>query len=137
MTTESLPAGVTEPPDWLGTRPLPVTDAGFGEVQPTPPALVDRRFTTEDVLVPPEDGEFAATIEPVPEEVAARSTWHEGCPVTLDDLRYVSVSFRGFDQRPHTGELIIGPSMRRRSWGLRDPVGHALPDRGDADHLCR
>jgi hypothetical protein len=108
VTTESLPAGVTEPPDWLGTRPLPATEAGFGEVQPTPPALVDRRFTTEDVLGPPEDGEFVATIDPVPEEGAARSTWNEGCPVALDDLRYVTVSFRGFDERPHTGELIVG-----------------------------
>ncbi len=40
---------------------------------------------------------------PVPDDVAARSTWYDGCPVSLDDLRYVTVSFWGFDQRPHTG----------------------------------
>ncbi len=117
-TTEPLPAGVTEPPDWLGTRPLPVTEAGFGEVQPTPPELVDRRFTTEDVLAPPGDGEFVATIDPVPEEVAARSTWHEGCPVALDDLRYVTVSFRGFDQRAHTGEIIISADYAEEVVGV-------------------
>ena len=35
------------------------------------------------------------------------TTWRPGCPVGLDDLRYVTVSFRGFDGRPHTGELVV------------------------------
>lgn len=34
-------------------------------------------------------------------------TWRPRCPVGLDDLRYVRVSFWGFDDRPHTGELIV------------------------------
>ena len=43
----------------------------------------------------------------MPADVAARSTWQEGCPVTLDELRYVTVSFWGFDDEAHTGELIV------------------------------
>ena len=35
------------------------------------------------------------------------ATWRPGCPVGLDDLRYVTVSFRGFDGRAHTGELVV------------------------------
>jgi hypothetical protein len=35
------------------------------------------------------------------------ATWKPGCPVGLADLRYVTVSFRGFDGRPHTGELVV------------------------------
>jgi hypothetical protein len=41
----------------------------------------------------------------------ARSTWRPGCPVALGDLRYVTVGFWGFDQRPHTGELIVAASV--------------------------
>jgi hypothetical protein len=156
-TTQPLPPGVTDPPDWLGTRPLPVTEAGFGEIQPTPPALVDRRFTTDDALAPPEDGEFIATIDPVPEEVAVRSTWHAGCPVALADLRYVTASFRGFDQRPHTGEMIVSADYAEEIvgvlealWGLRYPIEEMrvtsaeeldLPPTGDGNNtesfVCR
>ena len=74
---------------------------------PTPPELDPRRLPTVDALPPPADGAFHATVEPVPAAVAARSTWHEACPVSLDELRYVTVTFRGFDDLPHTGELLV------------------------------
>jgi hypothetical protein len=35
------------------------------------------------------------------------TTWRPGCPVGRADLRYVTVSFVGFDGRPHTGELVV------------------------------
>jgi hypothetical protein len=58
--------------------------------------------------LPDPDGEaFAAVVEPLPPEVLARSTWHESCPVTADELRYVTMSFWGFDGRAHTGEMIV------------------------------
>ncbi|HSH23112.1 MAG TPA: M15 family metallopeptidase, partial [Acidimicrobiales bacterium] len=94
-------------PDWLGTRPLPLGPDGFGEVQPTPAELRDRRLATPDILAPPPDATFVATVEPVPDEVADRSTWDPACPVGLGDLRYVTVSFWGFDGRPHRGELLL------------------------------
>ena len=94
-------------PAWLGTRVLPLRDDGFGEVLPTPPDLVERRFDTIDLLEPPADDTFEATIREVPDDVVARSTWQQACPVGLDDLRYVTVSFWGFDDRAHTGELLV------------------------------
>lgn len=97
-------------PSWLGTRPLPVDANGYGEVQPTPPELQDRAVPTIDLLAPPGGGDFASAVGPVPEEVAARSTWQSACPVGLDDLRYLAVSFWGFDERPHTGELLVNAS---------------------------
>ncbi len=105
--TTTLPPGVTAAPDWIGTRVLPERPDGFGVAQETPPEMLERRFVTVDVLPPPEDGEFAATISEVPEHVIARSTWKPDCPVALDELRYVTVTFWGFDGRPHTGELIL------------------------------
>ena len=35
------------------------------------------------------------------------SSHHAGCPVPLRDLRYVRVSYVGFDGAPHEGELVV------------------------------
>lgn len=106
-TTTAAAADPLAPPDWLGTRILPLRADGYGEVQPTPPELTDRRIRTTDVLPPPTGDSFAVTIEPVPAEVVARSTWTADCPVALDELRYLTVSHWGFDGEPHTGEIIV------------------------------
>jgi hypothetical protein len=97
----------TAAPDWLGQRVLPRTASGFGEVQVTPPELADRRIVTPDHLPPPPDATFRSSVAPVPAGVRDRSTWQPGCPVDIGDLRYVQLSFWGFDQRAHTGELLV------------------------------
>lgn len=99
-------------PTWLGTRVLPLAADGFGQRLATPEELVDRRLVTPTLPdptppPPPADGGFNASIADVPPAVAERSTWHEGCPVTLAELRYVTVTFHGFDARTHTGELLV------------------------------
>ena len=98
-------------PEWLGTRPLPLRPDGFGQVLPTPPELVDRRIPTIDLLPPPDDDRFAATNTAVPADVVARSSWQPACPVGLDELRYLTVSFWGFDDRAHTGELLVNAAF--------------------------
>lgn len=35
------------------------------------------------------------------------ASWRPGCPVGREDLRMISVSFWGFDDRPHTGRLEV------------------------------
>jgi len=85
---------------------LPTNAAGYGIAARTPPELADRRIVTVDELPPPADGAFHAAVTPVPAAVAARSTWSARCPVTLAELRYLTVTFRGFDGRAHTGELL-------------------------------
>jgi hypothetical protein len=93
----------------VGARPLPLRPDGFGKVLPTPAALRDRRLPTTDRLPPPPGGRFRSTIRPIGPAARARmgDTWKPGCPVGLADLRYVTVSFRGFDGRAHTGELVV------------------------------
>jgi hypothetical protein len=101
----------TVPPPWLGTRPLPLRPDGFGQAQPTPEELDPRRFTLPDTLPPlPGDG-FASVVEEVPADVLARSTWEPGCPVAAADLAYVRLAFWGFDDRRHTGELLVNASV--------------------------
>ncbi|HET6950260.1 MAG TPA: M15 family metallopeptidase [Acidimicrobiales bacterium] len=105
----TTPATVPAPdrPDWLGTRVLPTGPDGTAAGQPTPPELDPRRIPTVDLLPPPADGAFHGTVDAVPPDVVARSTWQAACPVALGDLRYVTVSFWGYDDRPHTGELLV------------------------------
>jgi hypothetical protein len=123
------PATTTTAPVWVvGASTLPLRPDGFGEIQPTPPVLVNRSLPTVDVLPPPASGGFESTIAPISDEVRARmgGTWFDGCPVGLDDLRYVTVSFRGFDGDAHTGELIVNASEAEGVVG----VFHQLFDAG-------
>lgn len=96
------PAPAAVRPAWLGTRVLPLRSDGFGEILPTPPELRDRRLPPAEELPP-----APASIAEVPADVAARSTWSPECPVALDDLRYLTVPYWGFDDLPHTGELLV------------------------------
>jgi D-alanyl-D-alanine carboxypeptidase len=108
----------TVPPAWLGTRPVPLRADGYGQAQPTPPELDPRRFTLPDTLSPlPGDG-FASVIEQMPADVLARSTWAPGCPVAAEDLAYVKLTFWGFDDQRHTGELLVNSSVARDVVGV-------------------
>ncbi len=113
-TTAVAPPTTLSPfarPDWLGTRVLVEREDGFGEVVPTPPELVDRRFLTLDLLPAPDGEEFVATIGPIPDDVLARSTWKEDCPVTPEDLSYLTMTHYGFDGEFHTGEMIVNAAV--------------------------
>lgn len=102
------------PAPWkLGATPLPKGPDGKPLVLPTPEALRDRRLTTTDRLPPPPAGApYASTTSPIDAAIAARmgTTWQPGCPVGLGDLRYLTLSFWGFDGQPHTGELVVNTS---------------------------
>ncbi|MEM8924874.1 MAG: M15 family metallopeptidase, partial [Actinomycetota bacterium] len=106
-TDDPAPQPGTVRPDWLGTRVLPTNADGVVPPQETPPEMVNRRYPTVDLFPTPTDNEFRATAEPVTDEVLARSTWNETCPVTPDELLYLRMSFWGFDDRPHLGEMIV------------------------------
>lgn len=105
-TTTTQPNPFT-PPEWLGTRELPLRPDGFGEILPTPPELVDRAFATPDLLSPPSGEDFIGAVSPVPDDVLARSTWTPECPVALEDLAYLTVSHWGFDGEHHRGEMLV------------------------------
>jgi hypothetical protein len=60
-------------------------------------------------LAPP----FHATVQPIAPAMKRQMTgvsWYRGCPVGLDDLRLVTLTYRGFDGRAHTGRLIANKS---------------------------
>jgi hypothetical protein len=53
---------------------------------------------------------FKGTISPLSPALRARMTglsWHPGCPVSLSDLRLVTVTHWGFDGRVRSGVLVV------------------------------
>jgi hypothetical protein len=56
---------------------------------------------------------FQASTSVLTEAMRTRMTgvsWHPGCPVSLDQLRLLQVSYWGFDHAVHQGELIVNAS---------------------------
>ena len=56
---------------------------------------------------------FQSSIQPLPAAVRAEvraTAWHSGCPVPLSGLRLLTVSYRGFDGRTYTGQLVVNRS---------------------------
>ena len=127
-TTTEAPSPYARP-DWLGTRALPLRADEYGKAQPTPPELIDRTLETPDVIPPPAGEEYEWTIGPVPADVLARSSWVPECPVTVEQLSYVTMSHWGFDQTFHTGEMIVNAAVAedvvevfRRLHDIRFPI---------------
>ncbi|TMM05259.1 MAG: M15 family peptidase [Actinobacteria bacterium] len=57
---------------------------------------------------------FHSSVKPLPPSVQAQlkqgGFWHRGCPVALSGLRVITVSYRGFDGRSHSGQIVVNAS---------------------------
>ncbi len=99
----------------VATSPLPtVTVPVTVTVATTTTAPVPPRTTTTTVSTtaptPPPEPTFAFTASEISAELAVRmepTSWRPGCPVELADLRYLKLSYWGFDDAPHVGELVV------------------------------
>jgi len=53
---------------------------------------------------------FVGAIEEIPSKIKSLmigKSWKEGCPVSLEDLRYLTFSHWGYDEKVHQGELVV------------------------------
>jgi hypothetical protein len=73
----------------------------------------------------------ASLPQPMQARLRAGGFWHRGCPVPLSGLRLLTVSYRGFDGRLHSGQLVVNGAAAeplkqvfRRLYRLRFPVRH-------------
>jgi hypothetical protein len=95
---------------------------------------------------------FHSASAPLPQAVQARLRaehyWHRGCPVALSGLRLLTVTYRGFDGKAHTGRMVVNanaaPRLARafgRLYHLHFPIRHmsVLPQGADttASFSCR
>lgn len=75
-----------------------------------------------------------SSIKPLPAPLRAQLDgrfWHSGCPVPLSQLRLLTVIHWGFDDRAHTGQLVVNervaaPLARvfEQLYRLRFPIRH-------------
>jgi hypothetical protein len=86
------------------------------------------------------DGSSAPITGHVRERIVG-SSWNPGCPVGLEKLRLLRVTYRGFDDRAHRGRLVVNRRfdeeilrVMKRLYRMRYPIRRMrLIDRYDAD----
>jgi poly-gamma-glutamate synthesis protein (capsule biosynthesis protein) len=89
---------------------------------------------------------YRANVTRLPDGVRALmsgSSWRPGCPVGLDDLRLVRLTYRGFDGEIHWGRLVVHrrwakpiASVFQRLFEARFPIHRMrLVDRYGADDM--
>jgi hypothetical protein len=61
-------------------------------------------------------------------------SWHPGCPVSIGQLRLLTLTYRGFDDRAHTGGLVVNADVARvvvsvfhRLYDARFPIRRMQP----------
>ncbi len=57
---------------------------------------------------------YQSSILAIPDPIQSRmrhTTWHPGCPIAIQDLAYIELSYWGFDAQAHTGALIINKEL--------------------------
>ena len=64
-------------------------------------------------------------------QLRAARVWHAGCPVSLTQLRLLSVSAVGWDGRPYVGQLVVNADVARplvgvfrKLYALHFPIRH-------------
>ncbi|MFI7615489.1 M15 family metallopeptidase [Nonomuraea terrae] len=82
----------------------PATAAPAAPQSPTPePTTGSPTTATPSPTAPPT---FSAKVSRVSRDRLPYS-WRPGCPVHHRDLRLVTLTYWGFDDKPHTGELVV------------------------------
>ncbi len=53
---------------------------------------------------------FYGSVQPIPQKIQQQMqgyTWHKGCPLSLKAMRYLTITYYGFDHKDHVGHLIV------------------------------
>jgi hypothetical protein len=77
---------------------------------------------------------FHASVQPLPASGRAQlngTYWHRGCPVSLSQLRLLTVSYWDFDGNAQTGEVVVNAKAAaplsivfRKLYAMRFPIHH-------------
>jgi hypothetical protein len=59
----------------------------------------------------------AVTLSPPLRAQLRRTSWHPGCPVAVDQLRYLRIAYWDFEHRPQLGEMVVNASAVRAVQG--------------------
>jgi D-alanyl-D-alanine carboxypeptidase len=77
---------------------------------------------------------FTASVSRVLSRSQVRYSWHPGCPVPVSGLRVITMTYRGFDHRVHTGRLVVNAAVTgklirvfRDLFRMRYPIRRMVP----------
>jgi D-alanyl-D-alanine carboxypeptidase-like protein len=95
-----------------GERTEPRPDAALGEIATETPAVrtgsvLPAPATPEEEAQPPRFEGGVSRIGPALRRVLVGRSWHQGCPVPIEDLRQVRVSYWDFHGEVRTGPLVV------------------------------
>jgi D-alanyl-D-alanine carboxypeptidase len=57
---------------------------------------------------------FTAKVSRIQHRWQVRYSWHPGCPVAPSGLRLITMTYRGFDHKVHTGRLVVNAAVTRK-----------------------
>jgi hypothetical protein len=77
---------------------------------------------------------FTAKVSRIQHRSEVRYSWHPGCPVAPSRLRLITMTYRGFDHRVHTGQLVVNAAVTRqlvlvfgKLFAMRYPIRRMVP----------
>ncbi|WP_345566679.1 M15 family metallopeptidase [Nonomuraea rosea] len=94
VASPATSASANQPPESPASVPASATFT---------PATTAPGTATPSATAPPA---FSAKVTSIKRE-RLRYSWRPGCPVHYQDLRLITMSYWGFDDKPHTGELVV------------------------------
>ncbi len=111
LSPSATPTAASSATDWSGSVSATSDDQSATSPASTPTAASD--IEPPDQADPVPDTGFSGTISVIEAALATRmtSSWRDGCPVPLADLRYVTLTYRGFDGADHQGEMVVAASV--------------------------
>jgi hypothetical protein len=77
---------------------------------------------------------FTAKVSRIQHRSEVKYSWRPGCPVALSQLRLITMTYRGFDHRVHTGRLVVNSAVTgklilvfRKLFAVRYPIRRMMP----------
>ncbi len=91
-------SGGAAPPTATGSA----SDRSPAATQPTATASLSAKARAK-----PRPAAFSARIQRIPSRTTLKYSWRPGCPVPISRLRLITMTYLGFDKRPHQGRLVV------------------------------
>ncbi len=77
---------------------------------------------------------FTAKVSRIQQRSQVRYSWHPGCPVAVSGLRLITMTYRGFDHKVHTGRLVVNAAVTgklilvfRKLFAVHYPIRRMVP----------
>ncbi|MGH3405093.1 MAG: M15 family metallopeptidase, partial [Streptosporangiaceae bacterium] len=119
-------ASAASPPHPAVTQTQPAVSQTQPVPASAPPAVPRRRHKRRPV--------FTATVSGALDRSQVRYSWHPGCPVAPSALRMITMTYRGFDHKVHTGRLVVNAAVTgklilvfRKLFAMRFPIRRMVP----------